>query len=192
MSCSLIDNNTVLNIKNDTLKFVVALVFSFIIAGKNLFTNDCYNTKIILITLIGLAIYHIVISKIFLPHIKNPTLKLTLNDIIQFSTIIIVAKYIVDHDNLHSTEFYYSLGSLLIGFLLYDLILNNIIVSLLTDAKLQSEHIIATNDVLKFSSIATVFGLLNFLLNGKTIDLEYLRLCVGYISGLTVYNLYLS
>ena len=104
-SSILFNYSTINNIKIDTLKFGSALLFSHIVAGKNLIEKNYTNSKSILLSLIGLIVYQSIISKIFIIESLDPELKILFDDMFKFSTMIFVFKYFRDYNNLYTRDF---------------------------------------------------------------------------------------
>lgn len=192
MSSILLDRPTINNIKNDTLQFGTALILSHLFAGKNLFSKDCSNSKTILLTLIGFSVYQSIVSKLFVTDNLNSTLKITINDTLKFFTMLYVAKYLGDYENLYTKDFGLTTLNLLTSFLLYNSFVNKNITSRLISDKLKLNQKTAVSDLVKFSFVLGLSGFLNNLSGVGKLDLEYLRLSLGYITGLVVYDFLLS
>lgn len=192
MSSILLDHSTVTNIKADSMQFGLALIMSYLVAGENLFSNDCRNTKVIFITLIGFAVYHTILSKLYVTATLQPTLRVTLDDIIKFATVLYVSKYLGDRENLYTREFGLTTLNLLVGFLIYNSIISNHLTTKLISDNMTLPHVMAISDFAKFTSVFVISGLLNKLSNVGDLDKQYVRLSAGYVAGLVTYDLIFS
>jgi hypothetical protein len=192
MSSVLFDRPTINNIKSDTLQFGMALMLSHIFAGKSLFEKDCANSKTILLSLIGFAVYQSVVSKLFVTASLNPVLRTTIDDILKFSTMLYVSKYIGDYDNLYTKEFGLTTFNLVVSFLLYNSFVGKHLTSRLISDKLKLNQVLAVSDLVKFSFVLGLTGVLNQLSDVGKFDVEYFRLSLGYVTGLVTYDFFLS
>jgi hypothetical protein len=192
MSSILLDQPTINNIKNDTLQFGMALILSHLFAAKSLFEKDCANSKSILLSLIGFAVYQSVISKLLVTTTLNASLRVTLDDLLKFSTMLYVSKYIGDYDNLYSKEFGLTTMNLLLGFLLYNSFVGKHLTSKLISDKLSLNQVMAISDLVKFTFVFGTAGLLNKLSDVGELDMEYVKLSLGYVTGLVTYDLLMA
>ncbi len=188
MSSVLFDRSTVNNIKSDTLQFGIALLMSHLFAGKSLFEKDCQNSKTILLSLLGFAVYQIIISKLFVTDSLNSTLRVVIDDTLKFFTMLYVLKYFGDHDNLYTKEFGLVTFNVLSSFLLYNSIVSKNVTARIVGNKLKFNELSAVSDLIKFSFVFGLTGVLNKLSNVGNLDLEYFRLSLGFITGLVVYD----
>lgn len=192
MSSILLDHATITNIKTDSMQFGLALIMSYLAAGESLFAENCYNTKTIFITLIGFAVYQSIVSKLYVTTTLKPTLRVTIDDLIKFSTMLFVTKYLSDRENINTKDFGLTTLNLLVGFLVYNSIIGKHLTTKLISDNLTLPHVLAISDFAKFTSVFAISGLLNKLSNVGDLDMKYVRLSAGYVAGLVTYDLVLS
>lgn len=187
-----IDPLTVDNIKTDTFQFGLAMLLSHLFAGHSLFADNCANTKSIFLTLMGFAIYQFAIAKVGLDKIRATFVRVTLDDTLKFATALFFAKLVGDPKNLLSKEFGLGTAHLLISFAFYNLILSKYLVSRIVKPGMQLNHIMALNDTFKFTFVLIFSGILNQLTNVGKVNLEFVRLTLGYVTGIVGFDLFLA
>ena len=192
MSSVLLDHQTINNIKSDTVQFGMALILSHLFASKSLFEKDCANSKSILLSLIGFAVYQTIVSKLFVTNSLNATLRVTLDDLLKFSTMLYVSKYLGDYENVYSKEFGLTSLNLLVSFLVYNSFVGKHLTSRLISDKLSLNQVMAVSDLVKFTFVLGTAGVLNYLSDVGKLDMEYFRLTLGYVTGLVTYDLLLA
>jgi len=183
---NILDNFTKNNIKSDVIQFGLALTLSHIFAGKNF-----QNIKSIFLTLLGFITFHILVEKIVNVKNLNPQARITLEDTLKFATMLIVSKFFINKEKIKTANFLLSGVHLLLGFFVYNtLILKNYTYKLIKP-DMNLNKILAINDISKFGFVLIFAGILDSLMNKESIDFEYLRLTVGYVTGLVIYDLYI-
>ncbi len=182
----MININTIDNIKSDTLQFGLALIFSHIFANKEIFNN---NLKAILLSLIGFVVYQLIIRNIINTSEINTHTRIIMDDFIKFTTVLIITKYLLDRQHLCTKDFILSTINLLIGFTIYNVYINKKYAYKLINDNMSLNEIKAISDITKFSSVFVIAGILNKIFNIGVFDSEYIKLSLGYITGLVVYDL---
>lgn len=182
----ILDKFTKNNIKSDVIQFGLALILSHIFIGQNF-----NNIKSIILTLIGFTTFHLVIAKIYNIKQLNPHARITIDDILKFSTMLLVSKYFINRDKIKNKNFLMSGINLIFGFFVYNsLILTNYTYKFIK-SDMELNKILAINDAAKFSFVLLFAGLLDSIMNKEGFDIEYIKLTLGYVSGLVFYDLYL-
>lgn len=182
----ILDEFTKNNIKSDVLQFGLALILSHIFIGHNF-----KNIKQIVLTIIGFTAFHLVITKIINTKELNPHARITIDDILKFSTMLLISKYLINKEKINNTNFILSGINLIIAFFVYNsLILTNYTYKFIKK-DMSLNKILAINDACKFGFVLLFSGMLDSLLNKEGIDIDYFKLTAGYVSGLVIYDLYL-
>ena len=187
----MLDKFTINNIKSDSLQFGLALTLSHIFAGKNFIKDNYFHIKSIFLTIIGFATFHLLISKLFNIKNLNPHTRITVEDILKFSTMLIVSKFFINRNRLKNKNFILSGINLIISFFIYDSIILKNYTYKLIKPHMNINQILAINDMAKFGFVLLFTEVLDSLSNKENINFEYIRLTVGYITGLVLYDLYL-
>jgi len=183
---NILDKFTKNNIKSDVIQFGLALFLSHVFIGHNF-----QNIKLIILTLIGFTTFHLVIAKIVNTKGLNPHARITVDDILKFSTMLIVSKYFINRDKVQNMNFILSGINLLIAFIVYNsLILTNYTYKFIKK-DMSLNKVLAINDAAKFGFVLLFGGLLDNLMNKEGIDFDYIKLTLGYTSGLVLYDLFL-
>ena len=181
-------SDSINNFEIDTAKFGIALT------SEHLFNKQSSNNfewlKLTILSLIGFAVYNLIISNIIntnaIPHYN---IKLAVDDVLKFGTVYVFLR-LATGGTLYDKEWLYEVIFVLAGFVTYDLF----IIHSVDTKKLETENTItretrlAIDDILKFS---TMF-IISRLLSGKDFDEEWLSSTFGFIIGLVAYDYLLS
>jgi hypothetical protein len=188
MIYDILDGKTINNIKRDTLQFGIALLLSQIFGGEELEKSIIP----ILLTLLGFAVYQAIIAKIYITDNLDPTIRITLNDLIKFGIMLFISKLLLDRGDLISKEFILSLINILIGFYSYNtLISKNVTVNML-HPDMKFNEIMAVNDLVKYTYVLVFAGFLNQISGIGQFDKEYKNLTIGYVTGIVFYDLFIA
>ena len=180
------------NIKTDTFQFGLAMIFSHLLAGHSLFTNNCANSKTILLTLIGFAIYQFVSTAAGIDKLRPSFIRITLDDTFKFATGMFFAKLLTEPKKVVSSEFGLGTLHLLLSFGIYNLILSKYLVSKIVRPEMKLSYIMALNDTFKFIFVLLLSGILNTLSSIGNLNFEYLRLTIGYVFGIVGFDLFFA
>ncbi len=188
MTSIIFDANTMNNIKVDSLKFGTALVLADVFVGNSLFKDDCGNMKVVFLSLLGYAIYQAIISKIVVTDSFKFNIKIAIDDVLKNATMMFVL-YTSQPEN---TNFKTYTTNLLTSYLVYDSFVGNHLTSRLMSDKMSLKTVLTISDVVKYSFVMLSTGLLNELALGDHFNTTYMLRTLGYVSGLSVYNYFMS
>jgi len=186
---------TLENIKTDTFQYGLAMLLSQLVAGHSLFTDDCANTKTIILTLMGFAVFQIAngvykVGNFGTDKIRSSFLRVTIEDTLKFGLALTFGN-LTNPNGLrgYKKEFFVSTLHLLTGLALYNLIISKYLISLMIKPGMKLNHIMAVNNTFKFSFALLFSGMLNQLSDVGKVNFEYIRLTVGYVMGIVGYDL---
>ncbi len=188
MFYDILDIRTINNIKRDTLQFGMALILSQIFGGENL-TESIIP---IILTLLGFAVYQSIITKIYITDNLDPIIRITLNDLIKFSIMLLISKLLLDKGDLISKEFILSLINILVGLYTYNTLVSKNITVTMLHPEMKFNEIMAVNDLVKYTYVLIVAGLLNQISGIGQFDKEYKNLTIGYVVGIVFYDLFIA
>lgn len=183
------------NIKTDTFQYGLAMIFSHLFAGHSLFADNCANSKTILLTLIGFAIYQFASTAAGIDKIGPSFIRVTLDDTLKFATAMFFAKLLSEPSQVISSEFGLGTLHLMLSFGIYNLILSKYLISKIVksvEPEMRLSHIMALNDTFKFIFVLLLTGILNNLNGIGKLNLEYLRLTIGYAFGIVGFDLFFA
>ena len=187
-----IDPLIVDNIKNDTFQFGLAMLISQIAAGHNLFANNCANTKSILLTLLGFMTVQLILGYSKFPDkVRAPFFRVTIDDSIKFGFAILIGK-LADWKSMTFANTGLEILHITMGFAFYNLIISKYLISLIVKPGMSLNHIMALNDTFKFTFVLLLSGILNNMTGIGKINLEYVRLTLGYVAGIVGYDVFLA
>ncbi len=179
--------NSKLNIKTDTIKFGIGLLFSQILSGK------CYNFSIIIYTLIGYACFQLLIyqqendNNIKINH-EN---RVQVDEILKFSTMILISKLLLNGDTF-SKELIIENANIILSFITYNKIISKYITRKFIKKKMTFKDVMIVSDLIKYSFVFLFSNILNKIAGHDTMKMKYFKITFGYIYGLILYDYLLS
>ncbi len=176
------------NIKKDTQQFGIALILSQIFAGKDL-TKSIIP---ILLTLLGFAIYQAVVTKIYITNNLDPMIRITINDLLKFGTMLFISKLLIDREDLITKDFVLGTLNILTAFFTYNTLISKNITVHMIHPNMKFNEIMAVNDLVKYTYTLIFAGLLNQMSGIGQFDKEYKSLTIGYVLGIVFYDLFIA
>jgi hypothetical protein len=179
---SLFSTNTLHNVKVDSLKFGSALLVAQLLSMKPLTDNQWIKSSIL--TLVGFAVYQIIVRRFVEPtSFSNMTVRLLMDDILKWGTAFILIR-LGTGQSLNDETWIRECSYFLLGLATFDIATIHA-VDMVGGSLLMK---VALADVIKYGTAFTV----SQWLKGGEFDREWMVSSGGFILGLLGYDLILA
>ena len=179
---SWLSSETLNNIRVDSGRFGSAMLSEQYLKGESL--TDMAWIKSSLLTLVGFAIYQVVVRQLIRTDgVAHRNIRMVLDDILKVGTML-VASRLLSGQQLNDTNWMRESAFMLAGFAAYDLVTVHAVDTSRFDNKVK----LALDDVIKFSTMFTV----KQWLSGGEFDLKWAKASGFYMVGLVAYDLLLA
>ncbi len=185
----IIDPITMENLKTDIFQFGMALILSHIASGRGLFEDNAHNMKAILVTLIGFAVYQVAVARVWLDKVMPGSARVAIDDTLKFTCALFIGKLLLDPYGIFTLDFTATTFHILVSFLAYNGIIAKYVTSKMIKDNMSLKEIMALNDTFKYLFSLFLAGILNTLSGVRFMTGEYLRLTLGYTTGIVLYDL---